>query len=101
MDFSIASVLASVSRHRFLSLAIIAVGLAATVAAALLLRPVYRAEVVLLPVTDESGMGELAAPSRRVWGTCGIGGRRSNRGGVGNETRRWAFYGHDTCWSAS
>jgi uncharacterized protein involved in exopolysaccharide biosynthesis len=40
---------------------IVILGIALSIVLALLMRPVYRAEVVLLPSTDESAVGDLAA----------------------------------------
>jgi uncharacterized protein involved in exopolysaccharide biosynthesis len=60
MNLSLAAVFSSILRHRGVVLAFVGTGLIVSLIVAFLFKPIYRAEVVLLPVSDEAGMRELS-----------------------------------------
>lgn len=74
MDVSIDAVLKSLWRHRLLSVALIAIGVAASIVAALLMRPVYRAEAIVLPSSGESSLSSLGALASQFGGIASLVG---------------------------
>ena len=62
------------TRYKWMVLAVTVAGVLASTTAALLMTPLYRAEVVLAPVADNEGVGRYAAQLERFGGIAALAG---------------------------